>query len=264
MSLPTLGFIGAGAIVRAMVGGFCERAADTPYPIIVYDINPEASKALADKYPDRVTAVTEAQECLDKSEWVIVAILPDAGESFLKSVKFREDHKFINVMFDKTVEQCAQWMNVTPKTMLHMIPGTYLSFYPGPIVQSPPTPEAAEIFGHIGEIVAVDKRYHAAVFATVTALFAPIYALMDHIIDWAKTEGVPEEAATKYVTNMFAAVTQESISKDKAGVHHMATVSTPGGINMQALDILNENGGFTKWAETMIPIMERVGEGIPK
>ena len=33
--LPTIGFLGAGAIVTAMVTGFCERGQDTPYPLTV-------------------------------------------------------------------------------------------------------------------------------------------------------------------------------------------------------------------------------------
>lgn len=56
--LPVIGFLGAGAIVNAMVTGFCERAAGTPYPIIVSDMRPEACKALHDRYPDRVKAAS--------------------------------------------------------------------------------------------------------------------------------------------------------------------------------------------------------------
>ena len=145
-----------------------------------------------------------------------------------------------------------------------MIPVTYLSFYPGPIVQCPETPEAGEIFGHIGKIVNVDSRYQAAVFGSVTGLFAPIFAVMDHVIDWAVEQGVPVDAATTYVTNMFAAVCQEACGKDKDGVHYMATVSTPGGINMQALDLLGKAGAFKVWQETLDPIMVRTAGDIPK
>ena len=167
-------------------------------------------------------------------------------------------------MFDKTVEEIRSWMNTDVSIMLHMIPGTYLSFYPGPIVQCPAIPEAAEIFGHIGRIVNVDSRYQAAVFGSVTGLFAPIFAVMDHVIDWVIAQGVPADAATTYVTNMFAAVCQEACGMDKEGVHHMATVSTPGGINMQALELFDAAGAFTAWQQTLDPIMVRTSFGIFK
>lgn len=263
--LPTLGFLGAGAIVNAMVDGFCTRADEVPYPIIVSDMREEACQKLCDKYPARVTAAKSLQECVDNSDWVVIAVWPEAGEQVVRSLRFRPDHKVINVMFDKTVEEIKTWMNCEVDTMLHMIPGTYLSFYPGPIVQCPQTPEAAEIFGRIGKIVAVDSRYHAAVFGALTGLFAPIFAVMDHVIDWAVLEeGVPEDAATQFATNMFAAVCQEACGKDRAGVHTMATVSTPGGINMQALDLLGKAGAFEAWVETLKPIMVRTAGSIPK
>ena len=262
--LPTLGFLGCGAIVDAMVTGFCERAADMPYPIVVSDMNQDACKKMHDRFPDRVTAAKDLQECLDKSDWIIIAVWPQAGVQVLRSLTFRPRHKVINIMFDKTAEECASWMNCKVDTILHMIPGTFLSFYPGPIVQCPPTPEAAEIFGHIGTIVNVDSRYQAAVFGAITGCFAPIFTILDHLIDWAVSEGVPEDAATQYVTNIFAAVCQESCNKDRAGVHTMATVSTPGGINLQALDLIGKAGGFQAWVDAMKPVFIRTVGSIPK
>lgn len=120
-------------------------------------------------------------------------------------------------------------MNCKVDVMVHMIPGTFLAFYPGPIVLCPPTPEAAEIFGHIGKTVSVESRWQAAVFGAITGCFAPVFAVLDRLIDWAASQGAPEDAATEYITSLFAAVTQEACGKDRAGVHTMATVSTPGG-----------------------------------
>lgn len=262
--LPTIGFLGSGAITAAMVTGFCTRASDTPYPLVVSDMNSEACDSLAHKFPARVKAAKTLQECVDASDWIVIAVWPEAGEQVIRSLKFHPSHKIINVMFDKTVEEIKTWMNCEVAIMLHMIPGTFLSFYPGPIVQCPPTPEAANIFGKIGTIVNVDSRYHAAVFGSITGCFAPMFAVLDHLIDWAVSEGVPENAATKYITSMFAAVCQEACGKDRAGVHHMATVSTPGGINMQALELIDAAGGFDTWIDAMRQIQIRTSNGIPK
>lgn len=262
-NLPGLGFLGCGAITAAMVTGFCRQVPDTPYPIVVSDRREEPRRRLAEAFPGRVAA-GNFQECVDRSDWVIIAVLPEVGKEVVESLTFRPDHKVINVMFDKTVEEISTWMNCRVDTMLHMIPGTFLAFYPGPIVQCPPTPEAAEIFGHIGKIVSVESRYQAAVFGAITGCFAPMFAVLDRLIDWAAGQGVPEDAATEYITNMFAAVTQEACGKDRAGVHTMATVSTPGGINLQALDLIDKAGGFDAWVEAMKPVLARTTEGILK
>ena len=262
--LPTIGFLGSGAITTAMVTGLCERAAGAPYPLVVSDTKAEACEKLRAKFPGRVTAEATLQECVDQSDWIVIAVWPQAGEEVVRSLTFRPEQKIINVMFDKTAEQVASWMNCTPDTIIHMIPGTYLTFYPGPIVMCPSCPEAAEIFGRIGKIVNVESRYQAAVFGTVTSLFAPLFSVMDHVIDWAASEGVPEETATAYVTSMFAAVCQEACGKNRGEVHYMATVSTPGGINMQALELLGKAGAFEAWPEVLKPIMVRTAGDIPK
>lgn len=262
--LPTLGFLGSGAITTAMVTGFCRRAVDTPYPIIVSDRKEPARRKLSEAFPDRVSAAGSFQECVDRSDWVVIAVLPEAGKEVVEALTFRPEHKVINVMFDKTAEEIAGWMNCKVSTLLHMIPGTYLSFAPGPIVQCPPSPEAAEIFGKIGRIVSVESRYQAAVFGAVTACFTPMFAVLDRLTDWAVSEGVPEDAAVEYITGMFAAVTQEACGNDRAGIHRMATVSTPGGINMQALELIEKAGGFTAWVDAMGAVLARTAEKIPK
>lgn len=84
--LPVLGFLGAGAIVSAMVRGFCERAQDTPYHLVVSDMRPEACEALRNQYPERVSVASSLQECVNQSDWVIIAVWPQAGEEDRKSV----------------------------------------------------------------------------------------------------------------------------------------------------------------------------------
>ena len=48
--LPTIGFLGSGAITTAMVTGLCERAAGAPYPLVVSDTKAEACEKLRAKF----------------------------------------------------------------------------------------------------------------------------------------------------------------------------------------------------------------------
>ena len=77
--LPTLGFLGCGAITTAMVTGFCDRASDVPYPIIVSDMNAAACNKLQEKFPKRVSCSKALQDCVDRSDWFIIASWPQAG-----------------------------------------------------------------------------------------------------------------------------------------------------------------------------------------
>ncbi|NBI09927.1 hypothetical protein D1641_07835 [Colidextribacter sp. OB.20] len=262
-SLPTLGFIGTGTLTTALVTGFCARAAETPYPIVLSPRSRKNSERLRAAYPGRVTVAESMQEVTDRSDWVMLAVLPGAGEEVCRSLRFRPDHKVINFMSDKTLPQIREWIGDTA-VLCHMVPLTFNAFCDGPIVLSPPNGEAAEIFGHIGKVVQLEERYHAAVLAAVTGCVAPFFTLMDTLSQWSASQGVPRELAAQYVTSFFGAVCQEAAGLDAEGLHRMAATATPGGINYMVKDLLAQREGFDMWAQAMEPAIQRLAANIPK
>ena len=262
-SLPTLGFIGAGTLTTALVTGFCARAAETPYPIVLSPRSRKNSERLRAAYPGRVTVAESMQEVADRSDWVMLAVLPGAGEEVCRSLRFRPDHKVINFMSDKTLPQIREWIGDTA-VLCHMVPLTFNAFCDGPIVLSPPNGEAAEIFGHIGKVVQLEERYHAAVLAAVTGCVAPFFTLMDTLSQWSASQGVPRELAAQYVTSFFGAVCQEAAGLDAEGLHRMAATATPGGINYMVKDLLAQREGFDMWAQAMEPAIQRLAANIPR
>lgn len=261
--LPTLGLIGTGTLAAALVTGFCSRAAETPYPIVLSPRSRENAARLKAAYPDRVTVAESMQEVVDRSDWVMLAVLPGAGEEVCRSLRFRPEQKVINFMSDKALPQIRAWIGETA-ALVHMVPLTFNAFTDGPIVLSPPNSEAAEIFGHIGKVIQLEERYHTAVLAAVTGCVAPFFTLMDTLCRWSAEQGVPEELAASYVASFFGAVCQEAAGLDAAGLHRMAGTATPGGINWMVKDFLTQQGGFQMWADAMEPALERLTVNIPK
>ena len=192
-----------------------------------------------------------------------LAVLPGAGEEVCRSLRFRPDHKVINFMSDKTLPQIREWIGDTA-VLCHMGPLTFNAFCDGPIVLSPPNGEAAEIFGHIGKVVQLEERYHAAVLAAVTGCVAPFFTLMDTLSQWSASQGVPRELAAQYVTSFFGAVCQEAAGLDAEGLHRMAATATPGGINYMVKDLLAQREGFDMWAQAMEPAIQRLAANIPR
>lgn len=246
-----------------MVTGFCERASQTPYPIVLSPRSQDKAAKLKAAYPDRVEVAETMQEVVDRSDWVMLAVLPGAGEEVCRSLRFRREQKIINFMSDKALPQIREWIGETA-ALSHMVPLTFNAFSDGPIVLSPPNQEAAEIFGHIGRIIPLEERYHAAVLAAVTGCVAPFFTLMDTLRQWSAAQGVPEDLAARYVTGFFGAVCQEAAQLDAAGLHRMANTATPGGINYMVKDYVAQHGGFQLWAEAMEPALARLTANIPK
>lgn len=262
-TLPTIGFIGTGAITSALVTGLCGRAPQNPYPIVLSPEYADKAAALKEAYPDRVTVADSLQEVADRSDWLVLAVWPEVGEEVCRSIQFRPEHKVINLLTDKTLPQVRSWIGDTA-VLLHMVPMTFNAFCDGPIVLCPPNDEAAAIFGNIGKVIQVEERYHAAIFASITACATSTFAIMDTLIDWARSEGVDGEAATRYISGFFHSVCEQAIQLDEEGVHVMATESTPGGINLLVKDLISQQGGFDMWAKAMVPVLDRLAANIPQ
>ena len=256
---PTVGFIGAGAITQAVVTGFCERAADTPFPIVLSPRSRETAEKLRAAYPARVSVAQSMQEVLDRTEWVVLAVPPAAGEAVCRGLRFRADHKVISFLPDKTLPQMCEWIGETA-ALVHMVPLTFNAICDGPILLYPPQPEAAALFGRIGRVVEVDSPDRMSALSAITACVTPFFAVMDTLIAWLGKQGVSAAQATDYVAGFFSAMCSEAVSLDPEAVHRMARESTPGGINLMAKDIIQEAGGFAAWDRAMEQVLARVAE----
>jgi len=255
-NLPTIGFIGTGTLTTALVTGFCSRATEQPYPIVLSPRNREKSAALKAAFPDRVKVAENFQEVADKSDWLVLAVLPSVGEEVCRSIKFKPTHKVINMLSDKSLAQVRSWIGPT-EVLVHMVPVTYNAVFSGPIIQTPPQPDAAKIFAGIGTMVQVEEQ-QAAVLAAVTSSVAPYFTLLSTLINWASAKGVPEDQATQYVTGFFQALNEQAILSHEQSVHELAAEFTPGGTNFMVKKMLTEQGVFAAWAGAMEPVLARL------
>lgn len=258
MNYPTLGFLGTGMMASAAITGFCEVAKDKPYPIVVANRSIDKAKAIADKYPNRVTLANSFQECVDKSDWVILAVLPNAAKDVLKGLEFRSNHKIISFVFSMGKEEIEPLLNTKIEAVVHMIPGTFVSVTPGPIVQRPPHKEASEIISAIGKPVAVESREDEKVLISLTSMFAPVFSVHDTLINWCEKQGLDKEIGTSYVTALLLALCEELIPLNSDDIHRLATVNTPGGINMQAVDEITKAGGYKAFEGALDNILNRI------
>ncbi|NLC84903.1 MAG: NAD(P)-binding domain-containing protein [Ruminococcaceae bacterium] len=256
-NLPTIGFIGTGTLTTALVTGFCSRAAEKPYPIVLSPRNREKAAALQAEFPDRVKVAETFQEVADKSDWLVLAVLPSVGEEVCRGIKFRPTHKVINMLADRSLQEIRSWIGPT-EVLVHMVPVTYNAVFSGPIIQTPPQAEAAEIFADIGSMVQVEERQQAAVLAAITACVAPYFTLLSTLIKWASSQGVPEELAADYVKKFFQGLTEQAIRSGNQSVHELAAEFTPGGTNFMVKEMLTEQGVFAAWARAMEPVLARL------
>lgn len=255
-SLPVLGFIGTGTINSALVTAFCHDQS-RPYQIVVSPLIAEKAAALHAAFPDRVSIAQSLQEVADRSDWLIVAVLPEAGEEVYRGLKFRPEHKVVNLISDKSLQQIASWIGPTA-VLAHLVPMSFIAEQRGPIILCPPDAQVIDLFSPIGEMVAVEERYHAAVLAAITAFGAPFFTLLNEVCAWAVQQGLPEQTAQQYTTALFSALAEQGQRADSARLHELAEEMTPGGLNYLSKTYINDHGGFKQWTDSLGPVMERL------
>lgn len=252
-----LGFIGTGMIANATVEAFCSRGREK-YPILVANRTKEKAKELADKFPGMVTVKASFQELVYECDIVVLTVLPKAGEEVIKSLVFRPEQTIVSFISTMAKEEIEPLLNCKVKDVVHLIPGTFVSVTEGPIIAYPNNSLVTEVFSSIGKIVALDDREEERALMSLTGMFAPIFSVEDTMISWCKDQGIDEKKAAEYTSLLVRALADESVMTDAAGIHRLATVNTPGGINMQAVEEIGNKGGFKAFSDALDSILKRL------
>lgn len=255
--LPTLGFIGAGEITTALVTGFCGRMGAPAYPIIVSPRGAENAAKLVSAFPRRVTAAKTNQEVVDRSDVVVLAMLPEQGEEICRQLRFRAEQGVVNLMCDRALSEIRSWIGDTA-ALVHMVPSTFNAFFDGPIILCPYQREIADIFGAIGVIVPVEERRQAGVLASITACMLSFFTLQDQLVQWAAAKGVPGRLAAQFTEKFFQALSAQAARASEDQLHTLATVTTPGGVNYRVKNEIESMDGFQSWVRPLNDVLERL------
>lgn len=251
----TIGFIGTGVIASALVTGFCSGK-DPDHRIYLSPRNAERAAELADKF-ENVTVAGSNQEVLDRSEWVVLAVIPKYGEEIIRPLSFREDHRVINLMSDRKLPEIAGWIGKT-RTLVHMVPISFAAKRMGPIAIYPNDGDVAALFAPLGEIIGVDDVRRIEALAAITGLMSAYYTLLWEIVKWGEGEGLSEQEATGYTAAFFEALASQIRHGEEGALRRLAQEMTPGGLNEMALLAIKERGGFEPWIAALDPVLARL------
>ena len=253
----SIGILGVGVIGSALARGFA--TAQPAYHLVLSSFDKENMIELAACFPERVRLAADNQQALDEADWIILALPPAQGETILQALHFRSDHKVINLLADKSLEQIAQWIGPTA-LLAHAVPLPFVAKHLGPIVIYPQSDELVRLMSPLGQVVVANTPHEVHVFQAITSFMAPFDTLLDEIVRWAGENGVEEMAAKAYTTAFFGAICQQVAQAPEGRLHELANEMTPGGINAMAKDYISRNNAFSVWIEALNPVMERLGK----
>mgnify|MGYP003334386647 FL=1 len=89
---------------------------------------------------------------------------------------------------------------------------------------------------------------------------ATYYEMLNTTTNYLTTKGVNKTKATKYVGELFLALTKDALLKQRSFKQLVAESQTPNGINMQVLKELKKGKFFNKLKKSLKNINKRLSK----
>lgn len=251
-----LGFIGTGEITVAMVTGFC-TAEPRPNQVWVSPRNAGKAARLAAAFPE-VEVAASNQEVVERSDWLVVAVLPQIVRDVLKPLGFAAGQRVVSVVPKLPLDELAGYV-APAEPLAQVLPLPPAARHLGPIAICPPEAETAALFGRIGTIVQVEDPRQFDAFWSATALMAPYYGLLSRAADWLVRQGISGVAGGRYIGAMFHALAENAKEAGAEGFRTLTAESqTPGGLNEQCYRELGAAGWYDSVDQGLDGILARL------
>ncbi|MEJ2638258.1 MAG: pyrroline-5-carboxylate reductase [Desulfosarcinaceae bacterium] len=251
------GFIGTGGITTAMVTGLC-TADHPPENIWVSPRNRQRADRLAADYAS-VSVGGSNQAVLDRSDVVVLAILPQHKEAVLEPLSFRRDQTVIHLLAGTPIDAVRPL--VAPATeIVRAVPLPCTAIHKGPIAIYPHHHGAAAFFGSLGTVIALDQEAQLETLSIITALMAPYYAFVEQVVAWAVNEGIQRDKGASYTAAMFEALSTIAGNAGDGDIGRLINgCMTPGGLNERAMATIDAHGGFGSLTAALDSVKQKIG-----
>ncbi|RAE56004.1 NAD(P)-binding domain-containing protein, partial [Burkholderia multivorans] len=199
----TIGIIGVGEIASAIVDGLC--AAETPdaagsdmiAPSIV--LSPRSRERAADLASRHagVEVAADNQDVVDRSDLIIVSVLPDQVDDVLTALEIPADRTVVSAVAGVTFDRLRALLPHDPR-IVRVIPLPAVRERRGVTAVFPA--ESADRLG--GTVVAETEAMFSTLSAT-TATMSAHFAFLEVITDWLIDQGWARTDAETIVRGQF-------------------------------------------------------------
>ncbi|MDU1323161.1 MAG: pyrroline-5-carboxylate reductase [Clostridium botulinum] len=243
-----IGFIGAGNMGQAMVGGIVNSELVVPENIVLSDLNEKALAAANEKFGVRVT--TNSNELAKEADILVLSVKPNLYPIVIKGIKdsVKKDVIVVTIAAGKALEDTENMFGKRIK-IVRVMPNTpalvgegMAAICPNDLVSKEETEEVISIFESFGKAEIVGEKLMDAVTAVSGSSPAYVYMFIEAMADAAVLEGMPRDKAYKFAAQ---AVLGSAKMVLETGMHPGALkdmVCSPGGTTIEAVATLEKHG----------------------
>lgn len=243
-----IGFIGAGNMATAIIGGMIAKAFLQPQEIAVYDISPQQIAKLTALYP--VEVLPSQEDLILKCEFIVLAVKPVYMKGVLKQAAHAANgKKFISIATGWTMEMLTNALREPATKILRCMPNTPLLVGEGFTAlceETSFTTEDAEwvksLFELLGKAAVLPERLFDAIVAVSGSSPAYVFVFVEALIDAGIKLGLPREIAAKAIVQTVLGSAKMLLETGEHPARLKDMVCSPGGTTIEAIASLEANG----------------------
>ena len=253
-----LGFIGTGKIASSVITGICKSKISYK-KIIISPRNKSIARNLEKKFK-KIKIARNNQQLIDKSDWIFLSVTPDVGEKIIKNLKFKSKQTIISFISTITLPKLKKLIKVKAK-IYRAIPLPPISLKKGPVPICPPNKKIRSFFDKLGTSVEIKNEKLSINFWSTSGMMATFYEILRVMTDWLVKRGVKRNAAQKYITSLFLALSEDAVVNSKKDLKYLVKESqTPKGLNEQGVKELTKSGFFRSLERSLNSIHKRLNK----
>ncbi len=249
--MATVGILGIGGLAGLLMRGL----EGSGHRFALSPRNADLSAALARDFGAEVAPSNQA--VVDAAEAILVCLPATTGADELASLTFRKGQTVLSAMAGTGLERLSQ--AVAPAAaFIGLMPGYANVYRQGPSILCPDDRFWCDFLSYIGPFHSFEDEATFTAAATFGAFSGAAVGFIVHVIRWFEAQGVPPDTALALVAGTMRGNAEVLLREPRPLDEIAKGMTTPGGITLQLLDILQKRGALTAWDEALDAVYQRI------
>jgi pyrroline-5-carboxylate reductase len=257
--LMNIGFIGTGVITEAIINGIIKSRYSTSN--IYISLRSETVSTRLAKRSSKITVLDNNQDIVDRSDLVILALLPEQAEEVLAQLNFANDPDIISLIATLQIEQIRKWTSQT-STICRAVPLPSVADHNGITTVFPPNERAEKLFGHLGQVVSLETLDAFDAFVTAGATMGLYFDTLETATQWLCVQGTQYQDARRFLAALFYGLAETTNNAPNLTFAELRSGhSTPNGLNQQVFEDFRAASGQEALVTALNSLQERIMKG---
>ena len=243
-----LGFIGAGNMAKAMMGGVLKNGIFKPEEVIASDLYVPGLEAAKESLGIHIT--TDNKEVAKNSEVIVLAVKPQFYTDVINEISglITDNHIIVTIAPGKTLEYLAETFG-HPVKIVRTMPNTPALVGEGitgvccnELVTKEELERVCNILNGFGKAEVLSEKLMDVVVSVSGSSPAYVFMFIEAMADAAVADGMPRPQAYKFAAQAVLGSARMVLETGKHPGELKDMVCSPGGTTIEAVRVLEEKG----------------------